>query len=202
VNEGTIRADSSGRFLQLGDGVRLTTLTNAGTIEAANGGRLEVRAENISNQAGAEITTAGGNLVAGGTSFTNSGSIEAADGTITISNTTFNSAATIRVAAGARIQLSGMVTMLPASILEVVFGGVLASEIGQFSSTGSLALDGMVRVSLSSGFVPSLGDEFAFLSYNARSGQFIGVDEADGTPGVGYDLTYGPIDATLRAVLG
>jgi hypothetical protein len=174
-------------------------LINQGTIEAATGS-VQVVADAFTNEGVAEAT--GGTLNVGGTSFTNTGSVEAAGGNVTISSTTVNNAAAMHVAEGAVIQLSGTVTMASTSLVEVVLGGTLASEFGRFSSSGSLVLDGMVRVSLSGGFVPSLGDEFAFLTYNARTGQFVGVDDADGTPGVGYNLTYGPIDAAITAVPG
>jgi YD repeat-containing protein len=123
INHGTITADASGSYILIFG----TNWTNAGALQAKNGGELSLNA-----------------------SLTNSGTIEADTGSILGVNGTWTSSGTITANDGT-VSLSG--TGTNTGTLESTNGGALSSSNGALTNTGVVESEGNSTVNLNSSSV-------------------------------------------------
>jgi hypothetical protein len=181
INEGTIRADRSGRTLQVGDGTRLTRLTNAGTIEATNGGRLSESA----------------------TRFTNTGTVAAVGGgaILSLSNLQPN-AGIIQASDGGLVSVSGDFSNLAMGTVRLGIGDIGTASNGRLNITGSATLDGTFSVFTTNAFVPSVGQDYTLLSFASRTGTFATLRDENPADGVTFVELDASLNVTLSVVAG
>ena len=94
----------------------------------------------------------------------------------------------------------GGLTLEPLATTAMEIGGLLAgTNYDQITVTNPVTLGGTLAVTLSGGFVPSLGDEFVLMTYPSRSGTFTNVVLPNLPSGLYWNLDHGP--TTLRAIV-
>jgi len=67
--------------------------------------------------------------------------------------------------------------------MRVELGGTATEQIGRISVSGIATLDGTLDIVLVNDFLPSVGDTFAFFTYDSRIGTFhsiLGTDLSNG----------------------
>ncbi len=68
--------------------------------------------------------------------------------------------------------VAGDLTMAPDDLLRIRISGTQAGQYDTLAVTGAATLDGTLAVSLSGGFIPVLGDQFAVVTFASHSGDF------------------------------
>jgi fibronectin-binding autotransporter adhesin len=98
------------------------------------------------------------------------------NGVINLINTTI--AGSVNSAAGSAASyvgdnsVGGDLVMAPADLLQIRIGGTGAGQYDTLAVSGAATLDGTLAVSLSGGFMPMLGDQFAVVTFASRTGDF------------------------------
>lgn len=132
----------------------------------------------------------------GGGTFQNDGSLTklAGSGTATIGATFINNG-DVFVQSGA-LQFGGEFAQTANGTLFVQIGGLVPiTEFDQYRITGAAALDGTLDVTLTGGFLPNPGDNFAVMTFASHTGQFATINGH----GQGYTATYNAANVTLTA---
>ena len=219
VNNGTISADVSGQSLNVQsgngngpNGNQYATFTNNGTLQAINGGTLNVNNSGgnavntgtIKADAGSSIflsntTQTAGQTIANGTITTNSSDVFKGGSVVgngTISGPLTSTGATVSAGSlttAGKLTVTGGYTQDAASTLLVNLGGTgQGSTFDLVSVFNTASLHGTVDVQLLNGFNPFVGETFDFLTYKNRVGVFDNVVSLDA--GYTYNVTYN--DAT------
>jgi hypothetical protein len=101
INQGTIRADVSGRWLKAGDGARISSLSNARTLEASHGASLYEYATSFTNT-GTVGSVGNGSILSLSNLQPNAGVIETSDSGLVSVSGNFNNLAegTVRLGIG------------------------------------------------------------------------------------------------------
>lgn len=192
-NQGTINANTNGQILafHLGSGY-----TNTGTLEATNGGILQINDVTVNDQNGTMTAGAGSSiqlvtnaLVSGGTFFNNLGMLS-------IDNTS-----TFVVGTGAHSG-TGYIQLANGMLNEMIASN---SSFGVINVNGSALLNGTLDILLQGGFGPSVGSTYKILLANAGhiNGAFSSIenDTFTGGPeagaekwGVDYDSAGGYVE--------
>ena len=87
----------------------------------------------------------------------------------------------------AAVSFDGKVTLESTASLNIELGGtVVGSEFDHVTVADSLALDGVLAVTLINGFVPAAGDTFDILDWGTLNGEFASLD----LPALGSGLTW------------
>jgi hypothetical protein len=97
--------------------------------------------------------------------------------------------------------LSGNLVCFSTSTLDVELGGTTpVTECDQLGVTGSVTLDGTLRVGLLGGFTPSLGQSFPILTAGSVAGSFARIDFPALPDGAAVRVRTLPHGAELRVV--
>jgi len=187
VNQGTISADVSAREID----VTGSSVTNQGTIQALNGGRILFAIGQFTNTG--DVTVGAGSTVRvlSGTYLQTAGETSLAGGTL--------QAATVSIQGGVLSgfgAVSGNLTLTGA--LNVGLGGTAAGQFDRIQVTGAATLGGTLNVSLVGGFLPAIGDTFEILTFASRTGDFATVTGL-ALPN-GNTLQYSPEATRIRLI--
>ena len=91
------------------------------------------------------------------------------------------------IGAGSTLDIAGNLTLTSASTLDEQIGGAPASGlVGQTDVGGSAVLAGTFNLDLVNGFTPSIGQDFAVITFASASGAFSAVN---GLSGPGWSVT-------------
>jgi fibronectin-binding autotransporter adhesin len=173
INEGTVNANTNGQILSLFIG---SGYTNTGTLEATNGGILQIEDVTVNDQNGTMTAGAGSSielishaLVSGGTFFNNLG-------TLSIDNTS-----TFVVGTGAHSG-TGYIQLANGMLNEMIASN---SSFGVINVSGSALLNGTLDILLQGGFGPSVGSTYKILLANAGqiNGTFSSIENDTFTGG-------------------
>ena len=153
-------------------------LENAGTV-IYTGGSLLIGGAVLTNRAGAlfEVRSAANlnNPPFTGSRFDNAGTFRKAvsTGTATVfSGMAFNNYGTVEIRSGI-LAANGGYTSSPSALLNCFIGGTtVATGYGRLQVSGTVTLNGALRVDLINGFVPATNDTFTVLTAGTRSGTF------------------------------
>jgi len=129
------------------------------------------------------------------------GTIEARDGgsigllgEITVSGT-----ASIRIGVGSRVGAADEIAMNESTTVIFTLEGDAEGDYGLLSS-GHLALDGTLRITLTGGYMPGLGASFSLLDFTTTSGAFTAYDLPALAPGLAWDTSQLSADGTLLVI--
>ena len=173
ANNGLISSQVSGRTIT----VSATSVTNAGTLEAVNGGILAVPL-GYTQTAGITRVDSGGIISA--MNLTSLNTITVAGGQLAGSGTIManvSNSATISPGLSAGIlAITGDLNLAPTSTLQIEIGGTTpGTQYDQLQVTGQLALGGSLNVSVINSFNLIAGNLFDFLDWGSLNGKFSSV---------------------------
>ena len=106
---------------------------------------------------------------------------------------------------GANILVASDLVLSPSSVLSFVLEGRrLGLDYGQVSVAGNVAFDGTLRVALTNGFTPVVGDTFALLNDGSRSGGFRRTEglALSGDPFLQLDLGEQTLSLVTKSLFG
>ncbi|MBA3484786.1 MAG: autotransporter-associated beta strand repeat-containing protein [Pirellulales bacterium] len=197
---GVLRSDGAARTINnavsvdvsgtVGGSLDLTltgVVSGSGNLIKDGSGRLTLAASNTFN--GTATVNAGSlsvtGSIAGNATVNNGGSLA---GTGAIAGTvTLNSGGVLAPGASAGEITLGALTTLDGATLEIELGGLAAgTQHDQVESSGTVALEGTLAVSLTGGFTPSAGQSFDFLNWATQTGAFDTLD----LPALGAGLAW------------
>ena len=76
----------------------------------------------------------------------------------------------------------------------------MVESFGSLTVSGTAVLDGISRIRLVNGYLPSAGQLYAIMTYDTRSGAFAVIEDEDAQDSFTYDLDYGLDTLGLIAV--
>jgi hypothetical protein len=106
------------------------------------------------------------------TTFTNQGTLLAANGDSLSASNLQPNAGTITANAGSQVKINGAYTQTSAGVLNIQIAGTSISQYGVLNITGAATLAGTLNVSLANGFVPAVGNSFPVITYASHTGTF------------------------------
>ena len=184
VNEGTISAQANAIEIT----VNGSSVTNKGTVQAMNGGRILLAGGPFTNTGGVTasagsivrlfsgtyLQTAGETSLAGGTLTASTVSIQGGvlSGFGTVSGNLINAALVDIGAPTGTLQVTGTYLQTAAGTLKVGLGGAGAGQFDRLQITGAATLGGTLDVGLVGGFLPAVGNTFEILTFASRTGDF------------------------------
>ncbi len=137
-------------------------------IEVDSGGSI-VQAINCGELAGGTITV-------NPPTFTNQGTIGAASGgALTVTETSWTNQGTIAADTGGVVNISGNLTLAPASQVNVEVSGTAAGDFGKIVVSGSASLNGTLNVIAGSGITLSTGAAVQVMSFASYTNNFVNV---------------------------
>ncbi len=127
----------------------------------------------VVNQGAIRADTAGQTVTINPTIFTNTGTLAAGPGNITIAptNAAFINDGTIRIAPESVVNVTGTYTQSASGSLHILVQGGAPVDTGRLIVSGNAALNGALTVEFTPGFAPGCIN-IQFLSTPLRSGQF------------------------------
>ncbi|WP_291983891.1 Ig-like domain-containing protein [Candidatus Accumulibacter sp. ACC005] len=199
------------------------TISSGITVHSGAGGyngTIEANSA-IINEGTISADAAGKSISITGAGVTNSGRIEAAAGTISVSAASFRNDGIFSVLSGATATVStivnsGTIDVQAGSLFNVTnsfinningsvqigIAGSETSAFGRLSVSGELYLDGTIKLWLAGNYVPPLGEAFRVMTYGSRIGNFSVLQDLDAGDGVTYHAVYNPTDLSLLVVPG
>jgi hypothetical protein len=191
VNQGTISAEVNALEITVSG----TSVTNAGALQALNGGQI-LLSGTFANTAevivgagsqfrilgsGTYLQSAGETTLAGGTLWADTvslqGGVLSGFGTVrgTVSVSLINAALVDLGAPTGTLQVNGAYQQTAAGALNVGLGGTAAGQFDRLQVTGAATLGGTLNVSLVGGFLPAVGNTFEILVFASRTSDFATV---------------------------
>jgi hypothetical protein len=142
----------------------------------------------------------GGGISINPTTFTNQGTLSAANGDgLSISNLTAPMKGVITAGATGTITVSGALTIDPTGTVNIDLGGTGAGQFGEINVTGAATLAGTLNVSLVNGYQPVSGDSIKIMTFASETGQFGTVNGTDISTNLVLAPVYDTGDLTLVA---
>jgi hypothetical protein len=180
---------------------------NQGVVVVA-GGTVHVRlsaAGRYTQSAGAETRLEGGRLSLEGAAYAHTAGLLGGMGQIAKSTSglgTFTNAAMIQVGAPAgAVELTNLhFNQRPEGELVVHVGAAGAGRLNLLTGSSRITLAGTLRVELSPGFVPAVGQAYAIVTAPNRTGEFSQLMLPDLGPGRRFAVSYGANEITLEVV--
>jgi hypothetical protein len=214
VNHGTISAEVNALEITVSG----TSVTNAGALQALNGGRILLsgmftNTAEVTVGAGSQfrilgsstyLQTAGETSLAGGTLWADTvslqGGVLSGFGTVrgTVSVNLINAGLVDLGAPTGTLQVNGTYQQTAAGALNVGLGGTAAGQFDRLQVTGAVTLGGTLNVSLIGGFLPSVGSTFEILTFASRTSDFATVTGLS-LPN-GNTLQYSPEATRIRLI--
>ena len=205
TNNGRFTA-SGGAILQIRNPAILTNLVD-GTL---TGGLWEVEQYSTMDFQSYSIDTNAAEIVLSGLSSTfsalqglddNQGSLTVTDGRDFCTAGDLFNHGHLHIGEGSTFTVSGVFESDESALLGITLGGpVPGDDFGQLVVSYSAVLDGILSVSLSSGYCPGLGDSFEFLTASSITGVFDGYDFPALPGGLSFHVNYGVGSVTLGVV--
>lgn len=186
---------TAGSFLNRGTVQRTATVaaggidlvfTNAGGLVSLQQGTLSI---GRFTQTAGRTELRGGNL--GGTLFLRGGSLDGAGDVGTL----VNSASVLPGIGLGAIRATGNITNLPAGTVHLQVGGTTTPQFDRLNTAGTAVLDGTLRLTLTNGFFPVIGNTFTAMTWNVRIGSFAKIE----MPDYQFEATYLANALVLRA---
>jgi hypothetical protein len=214
VNQGTISAEVNALEITVSG----TSVTNAGALQALNGGQI-LLSGTFANTAevivgagsqfrilgsGTYLQSAGETTLAGGTLWADTvslqGGVLSGFGTVrgTVSVSLINAALVDLGAPTGTLQVNGTYQQTAAGALNVGLGGTAAGQFDRLQVTGAATLGGTLNVSLVGGFLPAVGNTFEILVFASRTSDFATVTGLS-LPN-GNSLQYSPEATRVRLI--
>lgn len=169
---------------------RLTTITGPvsafiSSVAARDGGILEVPA--LTELTHVEATLSERRLFDGTTlaGVLDATALQLADGSILKGvgrvPATLDNRATIRLdTAPGSLVVEGDLTLAPTSVLNATIGlGAARNEAGHLDMQGTLALDGVLELTLANGYLPAADDRFEIAAAHSLTGAFVSLQNLD-----------------------
>jgi hypothetical protein len=197
----TLATNATAGVLSLQGGATVSTttkFTNKGKITVGSGSSFSVSTYTQSAStttvdgkltATSGLTMQGGSLVGKGTlaaSVTSSGSITAGD-----------SATNPGV-----LTVTGSYTQSSTGALNTPIGGTAMGKYGQLAVSNGVSLNGTLNLSLTGGFVPTIGSKFTLLSGSTLSGQFATVNGTSINSSEHFEVNYTGTTVSAEVVSG
>ncbi len=211
TNAGTIQVDSGTLDLEPTSvsEVSGTTLTG-GTWTAQNGATLDFPSGTVitDNAATVSLAGAGATIVGLEQLAANDGSLSLTNGASFATAGSFTNAGSMTLGAGSKLSVSGSETETAAATLSVQIGGTPASGLfGSAVISGTTTLAGDFTANLTSGFNPSLGQDYQVLSFAGASGTLsavtglpAGMTVSQTSTALDLDVTQSPADLVPTTV--
>jgi hypothetical protein len=170
-----------------------STVTNHGTNMIESGGSF------VADASSDYVQTDGVTLLHGGTLTVPRGiQLQGAlSGTGTVVGSLTNKGEVSLDASSPGITIQGDYSQLSAGRLSFGIAGPAAAQYGHLNVTGKATLGGTVAVSATSGFVPTIGQDFKVMAFSSLTGQIAQMESNAGPP---MAPLYGIADLTLKAV--
>ena len=174
-NTGTVAVDGGTLALTF----RVTQVTGstlaAGTWEALNGSTIQFpTGTNLTtNQANVTLGGPGASIPAVAKLATNSGTFSVLGGAAFTTVGNLSNTGTLTVGPASTLTVKGNYTQSSAATLDSQLGGTPASaQFGQVTVTGAATFAGTLAAQVVAGYQPTLGDQFAVLTYPSATGGF------------------------------
>lgn len=171
TNNGLISSQVSGQTLTVNP---VTSFTNAGTLEAINGGTLTVSMGYTQTTGITRVSSGGGISLLNGTT-TNTFSVIGGrlEGNGSITANVANSGTIAPGLSAGILAITGDVTLASTSTLQFEIGGFTPGTLyDQLHVTGQVALGGALNVSVINTFNLALGNLFDVLDWGSLDGSF------------------------------
>lgn len=228
VNHGTVSADVGGGTISMVPGSR--TCTNAGLVEARNGGTMVMGTTiRLTNIIGNTLTGGRWAVYSGSTLLLESAEIHRLDAELVLSgagsvlaeianlneiagsftidegrdfSTVGNMAnhGVIHVGRGSQLSVAGSYAQSASGEFVVNLSGTGSSNHGQLAVSAGASLSGSIRVELTDAFAPQLGDSFTLVTAQSVVGQFSDVQLPELPPGMVFSLEYSATTVVLNVV--
>jgi hypothetical protein len=104
--------------------------------------------------------------------FVNLGTLRAQNGGSLVVNNLASSPGVLVAGTNGTITVNGNLPLSSTSTIEVRLAGTGPTQFGRINITGTATLDGSLNVIRESGYIPSLGNRFRFMTFVGRSGVF------------------------------
>ena len=181
-------------------GTSMTAFNNTGTVNLNGPGKLQVVSP--FTQSGT-IQLTGGSTIARSGGFTSSGLLTGS-GTIDVTGGALTNNGSIRPDGGGAdvtgtLSITGNYVQTAAGTLDLQAEGTGAGAFDRLAVSGSATLNGTLAVATASGFVPTAGQSFGFVTYGSSSGAFSTIT-APAFPGL--NPTYGATSAVFQVQSG
>jgi VCBS repeat-containing protein len=103
--------------------------------------------------------------------------------------------------------ITGTVTVGTSGAVEIELGGTTpgtgAGNYDQLNISGSATLSGALKVTVTGGFTPSIGDNFTIMTFASHSGTFATMNLAAPGAGLAWDaVVYNPASVVLNVIVG
>lgn len=181
LNFGTVR-----RTANVGSGGVDLIFTNAGGLVSPQNGTLTI---GRFTQTAGRTELRGGNL--SGTLTLLGGTLDGAGDVGSV----INGATVLPGNALGVIHPTGGYTNLASGLYQMQIGGNGASQYDRITVAGAVNLAGILNVTFTNGFFPTIGSVFTAMTWTARSGQFDQIL----TPNYEFEIYYTPTNLLLRA---
>jgi hypothetical protein len=197
----TLTTNATAGVLSLQSGASVTTttkFTNKGKLTVGSGSSLKVTSYTQS----ASTTTVDGTLTATsgltvqGGSLVGKGTIAAAvtsNGTITAGDSTTNPGV---------LTVSSSYTQNSTGVLNTPIGGTATGQYGQLKASNGVALNGTLNLSLTGGFVPTIGSTFNLVTGSAVSGTFATVNGTSINASEHFQVNYSGTEVSVTVESG
>jgi hypothetical protein len=196
---GDILMQSASSFLYNYGGTSMTL--GSGLLIHGSGGNVGGNQGNTTLTTAATIDSdAAGNLTVGPPSgtWTNAGAIKASTGNIALAGNSTNNG-DLYAAAGRTIAAATF-TQGAGGELALDIAGTMPTQFGKLSASGTATLAGTLAVTLTNGFVPTLGNTFQILTFASSTGS-LGTFTGSDIPGPNrFAVTTNPTNLTLAVV--
>ncbi len=105
----------------------------------------------------------------------------------------------IAIHAGGLLHALGNFTMASNRSVTVDITGTAITQFGRIQVDGIAAIVGTLNIARPTGFIPSVSDAFAILTYTGHTGAFGTVTGTTAGPRI-FNLAYNPLDLTLNVI--
>jgi hypothetical protein len=132
--------------------------------------------------------------------LSNTGTIGVYTGTLAVNNqanSTFTNSGSLVIAAGSVLQVSNNYTQTATGSLQPILAG--ATSFGQLQVSGQATLDGALKVSTANNFSPTAGQSFPVLTAGSAGGTFAALSGLSFANGVSLNPVYSSSGVVLQA---
>ncbi len=185
-------------------------LDGAGTISVASGATLNISGSNLksltndynlTNQ-GTAIWPWTGQINGNNGSILNNTGTFTTEGNATLSGIIVTNSGSLIVGPASTLDVSGSYTQTSKGEFTTEISGEPATgSFGVLASTGSVALDGTLTISLVDGYSPTAGSNFTVMTYPSETGDFRTIDHGDAGQGQFWSESTNSTDVAVTAAI-
>jgi hypothetical protein len=175
-----------------------TLTVGSGIAVRTAAGNLQMTTRGLVNNGVIASQTAGATLAITASTFRSEGVLQATNGGILrITAPTATDLGKVFADSTGIVDVHGAVTMAESSETDMELG---AGKAGELTVSGTATLDGLLKLSLASGYVPTVGDTFTLVTAGSVAKPFAVVDQSAMPAGLALALTYGSTAVTGQVV--